>query len=347
MNIQQAKDIPLDTFVERYLGMQPTKVRGHRKWYYSPFRKETDPSFIIDLRNNTWRDWGEAAGRINGIQQHGGTLIDLVGRLEHTDIYGALKHIQQSWGGTPHQISSQPSQPPIQQRKTPRINVISDTTLTNTELLAYAQSRGISQEIATQVFREVETEVHYIDSQGEARTFHNRHLGISTHTGGWAIRSPEHKGAVSPNSFSWISQGSRRLAIFEGVFDYASFLEMRKGKSSPLDADIMILNSTTAHRERALQCLMNKPYKEVWTFMDHDQSGRETEEYLKKGDRAAFRKPYVADLPARLWQKGLIDRGITVKSGNYLYEGYKDLNEYWQQQVHSRALNKRKGLEMN
>ena len=51
MNIEQAKRIKLEKFLNK-LGMEPVEANGNCLWYYSPFRKEEVPSFIVDVNNN-------------------------------------------------------------------------------------------------------------------------------------------------------------------------------------------------------------------------------------------------------------------------------------------------------
>ena len=57
MNCKQAKQIPLDEFIER-LGYRPTKSNKNESWYCSPFRDEKTASFKVDKILNTWKDHG-------------------------------------------------------------------------------------------------------------------------------------------------------------------------------------------------------------------------------------------------------------------------------------------------
>lgn len=48
MNIEEAKKIPLEVFLQR-LGFSPVKQQGDSLWYRSPFREERTPSFKVSL----------------------------------------------------------------------------------------------------------------------------------------------------------------------------------------------------------------------------------------------------------------------------------------------------------
>jgi len=76
MNIEQAKRIKLEKFLKK-LGMEPVEANGNCLWYYSPFRKEEVPSFIVDVNNNVWFDQGT---------DKGGNIIELAKQLYQSDI---------------------------------------------------------------------------------------------------------------------------------------------------------------------------------------------------------------------------------------------------------------------
>lgn len=71
MNIVQAKQIQLEDFLAK-LGYQPTKKDKNSLWYYSPFRKESTPSFNVNIHKRVWYDHGLGKG---------GNIIDLAMEL--------------------------------------------------------------------------------------------------------------------------------------------------------------------------------------------------------------------------------------------------------------------------
>lgn len=65
-------------------GIEPVKDYGGYSLYLSPFREEGMPSFKVDHKLNLWYDFGE---------NRGGSIIDLVMRLEDCGFYKALKSL--------------------------------------------------------------------------------------------------------------------------------------------------------------------------------------------------------------------------------------------------------------
>jgi DNA primase len=61
MNTQQARRIPLVDILAR-LGYQPVKEVRSDLWYLSPFRRETEASFNVNVARNVWYDHGEGVG---------------------------------------------------------------------------------------------------------------------------------------------------------------------------------------------------------------------------------------------------------------------------------------------
>ena len=75
MRADQARQIPITTYLERS-GIKPAKVtRGGRElWYSSPLREgDKTPSFKVDTDKNLWFDHGMARG---------GNVIDLMAALK-------------------------------------------------------------------------------------------------------------------------------------------------------------------------------------------------------------------------------------------------------------------------
>ncbi len=57
-------------------GIHPAKERGYYGFYHSPLREDRTPSMKVDYDKNLWIDYGAGEG---------GTLIDLVMRMERCD----------------------------------------------------------------------------------------------------------------------------------------------------------------------------------------------------------------------------------------------------------------------
>lgn len=61
MNIQGLKETPIVEFLQR-LGHSPIRRRANEVWFNAPYRKETSPSFRVNLDKNLWMDFGLGKG---------------------------------------------------------------------------------------------------------------------------------------------------------------------------------------------------------------------------------------------------------------------------------------------
>ncbi|KAA6317540.1 DNA primase, partial [termite gut metagenome] len=84
MNIAQAKNIPLADYLQS-IGITPCKKQGNNLWYYSPFRKETEPSFKVNLVRNQRKDFGSG--------EQGGDIILFIMKLHGIDKVSQALHI--------------------------------------------------------------------------------------------------------------------------------------------------------------------------------------------------------------------------------------------------------------
>ncbi len=67
-------------------GIRPAKDRVYYGLYHSPLRKDSTPSMKVDYDKNLWIDYGAGEG---------GTLIDLVMRMDRCDAGEAMRRLEQ------------------------------------------------------------------------------------------------------------------------------------------------------------------------------------------------------------------------------------------------------------
>lgn len=164
--------------------------------------------------------------------------------------------------------------------------------LSNKQLIRYVESRNISYPTA----RRYCEEIYY--QQGEKNLFA---LGFANQKGGYALRNGVGaKRNLGPAGYTLIDAPTpTSINVFEGVFDFLSALEYY-GQQTPT-FPTLVLNSTT-NLESALPLLRN--YGRLNAYLDNDQAGITTLEKLKTA-------------------------GFPVVDRSTLYQGFKDLNEYW------------------
>jgi len=228
----------------------------------------------------------------------GGTIIDLVVRLKNISVKEALREIEAAAGGSASFSFSPapplaPSPEKIEERK---IRIEEVRTLSSRGLLDYLASRGIRSQLARTYLKEA----HY---RAAGKRFYS--IAWRNDRGGYELRNKYMKSAASPKAVTTIegtdpARRGRQIAIFEGFFDFLSMIEYVKKRPA---ADVIVLNSLSL-LPVAIQQL--RDYKSIHCYLDCDAAGRGALNTLKKELGAA----------------------VTDQSG--LYEGYKDLSEWWE-----------------
>ncbi|WP_288893328.1 toprim domain-containing protein [uncultured Alistipes sp.] len=235
-------------------GLYPTNDNSRYGLYLSPLRKEHTPSFKVDYVQNLWYDFGLGAG---------GSIIDLVMRLERCDFAQALRLLG-SGERTPMVVSVPLSVPPT----VPALRMLSDIPLRHPALVGYLSSRGIDPAIASACCREV----HY--AVGERNYFA---VGFRNDAGGWELRSERFKGCVSPKHITTIDNRSDTVVAFEGFMDFLSYLSMKPNEWPYINA--AVLNSVV-NLPKAIPFLNR--HATIHAFFDNDEAGCKATADLKR-----------------------------------------------------------------
>ncbi len=256
MNIQQAKQIPLEDFLKQ-LGYIPNRTSGDQLWYSSPHRQESTPSFKVNKRLNAWYDFGDGDG---------GDIIDLIKSLESiATIPEALARISEVMGEQHinRQVSTVPSPKPQ-----PAMDVISIGPVVSRSLREYLNVRGIKVEHTANLVREI----HY--RRGTDAYFG---LAFANNSGGYEIRTPNFKGTLGTKDITLIKGNDSHAIVFEGFFDLLTAIELHGNQP---DATIIVLNSNSL-REKAAEYLRNLQPKTVELYRDRDASGEQLVEFFR------------------------------------------------------------------
>lgn len=251
--IQAIKRLPIRTYLAER-GLHPTKDNPRYGLYLSPLRKEHTPSFKVDYVQNLWYDFGLGAG---------GSIIDLVMRLERCDFAQALRLLG-SGERTPMVVPVPLSVPPT----VPVLRLLSDIPLRHPALVGYLSSRGIDPAIAAACCREV----HY--AVGRRNYFA---VGFRNDAGGWELRSDRFKGSMSPKYIATIDNRSDTVVAFEGFMDFLSYLSMKPDEWPHID--VAVLNSVV-HLPKAIPFLGR--HAMIHAFFDNDEAGRKATAELKR-----------------------------------------------------------------
>jgi hypothetical protein len=270
------------------LGHSPVKVRGSDYWYYSPFRQEKDASFKVNRDKNIWYDHGIAKG---------GNLMEF-GKIYHSCLIEDFVKMLLDFLFKPLPFHN----PDIVCRTSPGsgdlgVQIISDETIRNHELVNYLQKRNIPIDIARQFCSEIKFRLNGKEYLA---------IGFRNDEGGYELRNESFKGSSSPKSPTTIKSNGDEISVFEGFFDFLSFRRMNDAHDQPGDQlpksqkSYLILNSL-GYLEKSRKEI--ERFSKINLYLDRDSAGW-------KAARKALK-----------WSPRYVD-----KSG--LYKNFKDLNEF-------------------
>ncbi|KAA6306578.1 DNA primase, partial [termite gut metagenome] len=218
------------------------------------FREDLDASLKVDYNKNLWIDYGTGDG---------GTLIDLVMRMENCSNGKAMQLLQQRIAGS---ASFSFHREKELEKQEPSISIQKISTLANPGLLSYLSERGINTRIARLHCQEV----HY---SVKGNTYFA--LGFRNDAGGYELRNKYFKGCTSKD-ITFVKAGRDTCQLFEGFMDYLSFLTLKNWQYP--QTDVIILNSL-ANLPKVSNRLTN--YGNVSTFLDNDAAGKNAVQELR------------------------------------------------------------------
>jgi hypothetical protein len=313
------KAIDINRFpIREYLAgmnIHPAKEHGYYGMYYSPFREDRNASFKVDYNKNLWHDFGLGEG---------GTLIDLVMRIENFSNGEAMRILEQQLSGTTS-FSFQRNNPNLSREQSNQgeqssgIRITEVIELRSPSLLDYLRKRGIDTGTAKQFCKEIRYSVN-------GRNYYA--ICFRNDTGGYELRSEQFQGSIAPKDVTHIRQNEMKDScyVFEGFSDYLSFLILRNRHNPAMpntnQQDYIILNSTS-NIQRGIERLGG--YEHIHCFLDNDDSGRQALRMIQD------------------------EYGLRVRDASKHYANFKDLNDYLcNRSVPKQAVKKKpgRGLKM-
>jgi hypothetical protein len=140
----------------------------------------------------------------------------------------------------------------------------------NSTIKDYIASRGVAQ-VAEGRLKEVH---YYIENDNKQRMTYIA-PGWQNETGAWEVRTLQYPLCLGPKAISFIPNSDKRLAVFEGYFDYLSWLA-----DNPFATEsALVLNSVSLLQAGIAKA---KPFNDIYLFFDHDNAGRNaTAEFIK------------------------------------------------------------------
>lgn len=268
----------------------------------SPFRDERTPSFHILAGGYGWVDFGDGTK---------GGVIDLVMRLEHCDRTFAVRRLAEMRNGGRLFVPSGQQASRSACRQAPALKVVSSSYVSDGPLLRYASGRGISEDVLRMYCREVAVRK---GRSGSVQSY----IGFSNNGDGYVLRSAESGPGgkrctnsaptyLAPDGVITAGPADWAVAVFEGFFDFLSFIERRRSEHGILPGcDICVLNSVT-NMKRSLNFILG--HESIDLFLDNDKAGRTTSEAIIESAQ-----------------------GISVLDHSGDYANYGDFNEFHQKE---------------
>jgi len=251
----EAKNINMYPIREYLAGLDvyPVKDRGYYGMYHSPFREDNNASMKVDFNKNLWIDYGS---------NEGGTLIDLVMRIENCTNGEAMRKLEQYLSGIPSFSFHENNTASDKKEKESTIQINDVQEITHSALIQYLKERNIDPGLANSYCREVHYSVNGRDYFA---------IGFQNNSGGWVLRNKSFKACTSMDVKTYFNSESGKDAclVFEGFMDFLSYLTMKRENEPKHDA--IVLNSTVN-----LSKVINElsAYKSIQAFLDNDEAGR-------------------------------------------------------------------------
>lgn len=261
------------------LGFEPVNKAGKEKRFVSMLRdSDITPSFSVNDRKGAWRDFGDDTG---------GNIIDFGlrywPRLSFSEV---LEKIVETCDGPVQNYQRQ--QGPV---KEPNYQILDIKDLgCNYAILNYLESRGIAS-VAGGRLKEI---YYYVEDEAKKRNNFFA-AGWQNEQGAWEVRNVNFKGCLGHKAISFIPNSERKLAVFEGFFNYLSWLT-----ENPFATEsVLVLNSLSLLHPGIIKA---QQFECIALYLDNDPSGRQAT------------NNFIATLPQ-------------AKDCAYKYEGYNDYND--------------------
>jgi hypothetical protein len=254
---QAAKSFPIVELLSLN-GLKPTKQDAKGFWYYSPFRNEKTPSFLVDKQNNFY-DFGAGLG---------GDVVKLLCQLQNIGFVEAVKKLLENKDF--FFVSPETTTPASE----PKQLIIESIKPLNGKLFKeYIENRKLDFEIAKEYLK-----IIYYKLQPEQEKCYFG-IGMQNVLGGYELKNvPKDKyfclGSKAPTI---IDKGQPKYwSVFESMFDFLACLTYYQ---KPIQTNILILHS--ASQARKALSLIPQEVKKVFLFLDNDEAGdRATEIFI-------------------------------------------------------------------
>lgn len=259
--IDLAKSVSMVAILQS-IGYQPKYNTGKETFFKSPFRNEKTPSFGVDENLNLWTDHG-----VNQKYEKGDSPIGFVKLYFNLSFPAAVEWLLK-FNGEHHAIV------PIRAtEKESALELLTVRNIKNPYLIRYAESRSISYTVLSKYCKEV---VYKHTASNRIYTA----IGFKNNADGYELRfkgkdnGKDFKACLGKKDITFIDNYQSDLLVFEGFFDFLSFIELDAYK---FQANYLILNSIAL-----LNRFDFRPVNGIYSYLDNDKGGREAYDQIKQ-----------------------------------------------------------------
>jgi hypothetical protein len=304
MTLDEIKQINIRAYLGQ-MNIHAVKDYGYYGMYHCPYREDWNASFKVDYSKNIWYDFGA---------NEGGSIIDLVIRLNHCSFNEAVKQLENNTINCTNDCTNKHTNAETSQHHNAdglslhRNQITNIQPITQPKLVEWIGERKISLDLANLYCREI----HY---QNQSGNFFS--VGFRNDKGGYELSSsPNFKSCISPKEITTIRNNRDTCLVFEGFWDFFSYLTIQKVEKSK--HDITVLNSV-ANIQKSMDFL--KTHKTIYTYLDNDDAVRKATELIKSANS-------------------------TVHNRSSQFAEYKDLNDYLRGKKQIIEKPKKRGLRL-
>lgn len=260
---KELKDnVSMVDFLSR-LGYEPVKqIRGEHMYLSMLRDSDTTPSFSVNDKAGCWYDHGDGKG---------GNVIDF-GQLYWKGL--TFPEVLEKIAGVMNLESSlgQNESPRLRQKidTEPYYQVLKIQALgNNPAIMNYLESRGVSKVAEGRL-----KEIYYYTEDEDKKRKNFFAAGWQNENGSWEVRNLNYKTCVGHKGISFIPGTGTGISIFEGFFDYLSWLT-----DNPFTTDAVLVLNSLALLQSGID--KSREYGKVSLFFDHDKAGRKaTAEFI-------------------------------------------------------------------
>jgi hypothetical protein len=116
-----------------------------------------------------------------------------------------------------------------------KVTTVSEKNISSLALERYLTQRRIPIDIAKEYCKEITYQINGKDYFG---------IGFKNDAGGYELRNQYYKSSSSPKDIKTFSFGANEAVVFEGFFDFLSFIAMQRNLPQ-IKADFVVLNSVS------------------------------------------------------------------------------------------------------